>query len=132
MCCHVYCRNKGIFFVAIDLNKPMLEQGPFDVVLHKVCEISFVVFSLSSMDKIHHVCVFFLLSIYGYAAFVAGGLTFLRAIVSMLSVSHYLTFLFVIPSCQERSGVRLSRFVNSEYLHLHPLSDCTRNHVLLF
>ncbi|KEH27333.1 putative phosphotransferase with an alcohol group as acceptor [Medicago truncatula] len=29
-------RNKGIFFVAIDLNKPMLEQGPFDVVLHKL------------------------------------------------------------------------------------------------
>ncbi|MCI12621.1 inositol-tetrakisphosphate 1-kinase 3, partial [Trifolium medium] len=33
---HVYCRNKGIFFVAIDLNKPLLEQGPFDVVLHKL------------------------------------------------------------------------------------------------
>ncbi|WJX59952.1 Inositol-tetrakisphosphate 1-kinase 4 [Trifolium repens] len=29
-------RNKGIFFVAIDLNKPLLEQGPFDVVLHKL------------------------------------------------------------------------------------------------
>jgi len=54
----VYCRNKGIFFVAIDLNKPMLEQGPFDVVLHKVCEISFVVFLLSSMDKNHYMCVF--------------------------------------------------------------------------
>ncbi|QHO41617.1 Inositol-tetrakisphosphate 1-kinase [Arachis hypogaea] len=25
-----------IFFVAIDLNKPLLEQGPFDVVLHKL------------------------------------------------------------------------------------------------
>ncbi|KAL1355433.1 inositol-tetrakisphosphate 1-kinase 4 isoform X2 [Arachis hypogaea] len=30
-----FARNKGIFFVAIDLNKPLLEQGPFDVVLHK-------------------------------------------------------------------------------------------------
>ncbi|XP_061354473.1 inositol-tetrakisphosphate 1-kinase 4-like isoform X1 [Gastrolobium bilobum] len=29
-------RNKGIFFVAIDLNKSLLEQGPFDVVLHKL------------------------------------------------------------------------------------------------
>ncbi|KAB1208602.1 Inositol-tetrakisphosphate 1-kinase 2 [Morella rubra] len=28
-------RNKGIFFVAIDLNRPLSEQGPFDVVLHK-------------------------------------------------------------------------------------------------
>ncbi|XP_058778522.1 inositol-tetrakisphosphate 1-kinase 4-like isoform X2 [Vicia villosa] len=28
-------RNKGISFVAIDLKKPLLEQGPFDVVLHK-------------------------------------------------------------------------------------------------
>jgi len=67
-------------------------------------------------------CVCFLLLIYGYATFVVDGLTFLRNIVSMLSVSRYLTFLFVIPSCQEKSGVRLSRFVNSEYLHLHPLS----------
>jgi len=31
-------RRKGIFFVAIDLNRPLSEQGPFDVVLHKVCE----------------------------------------------------------------------------------------------
>ncbi|KAE9618642.1 putative phosphotransferase with an alcohol group as acceptor [Lupinus albus] len=29
-------RNKGIYFVAIDLNKPLLEQGPFDIVLHKL------------------------------------------------------------------------------------------------
>ncbi|CAI8587277.1 unnamed protein product [Vicia faba] len=29
-------RNKGISFVAIDLKKPLLEQGPFDVVLHKL------------------------------------------------------------------------------------------------
>jgi len=78
------------------------------------------------------VCVCFLLLIYGYAAFVADGLTFSRTIVSMLSVSHYLTFLFVIPSCQEKSGVRLSRFVNSKYLHLHPLSDCAMNLLLLF
>ncbi|XP_050874592.1 inositol-tetrakisphosphate 1-kinase 3 isoform X2 [Lathyrus oleraceus] len=28
-------RNKGISFVAIDLKKPLLEQGPFDVILHK-------------------------------------------------------------------------------------------------
>ncbi|KAJ7946191.1 Inositol-tetrakisphosphate 1-kinase [Quillaja saponaria] len=37
-------RNKGIFFVAIDLNRPLSEQGPFDVILHKLsgkewCEI---------------------------------------------------------------------------------------------
>ncbi|KAJ1402834.1 Inositol-tetrakisphosphate 1-kinase, partial [Sesbania bispinosa] len=29
-------RNKGIYFVAIDLNKPLPEQGPFDIVLHKL------------------------------------------------------------------------------------------------
>ncbi|KAF4383623.1 hypothetical protein F8388_014123 [Cannabis sativa] len=28
-------RSKGIFFVAIDLNKPLSDQGPFDVLLHK-------------------------------------------------------------------------------------------------
>ncbi|KAH1035968.1 hypothetical protein AAZX31_20G123900 [Glycine max] len=37
-------RNRGINFVAIDLNKPLLEQGPFDIILHKLsgeewCEI---------------------------------------------------------------------------------------------
>ncbi|EEF40299.1 Inositol-tetrakisphosphate 1-kinase, putative [Ricinus communis] len=37
-------RNKGILFVAIDLKKPLLDQGPFDVVLHKLlgkdwCEV---------------------------------------------------------------------------------------------
>ncbi|KAM2947849.1 hypothetical protein FF1_034936 [Malus domestica] len=29
-------RNKGIFFIAIDVNKPLSDQGPFDVVLHKL------------------------------------------------------------------------------------------------
>ncbi|KAJ6385560.1 hypothetical protein OIU77_028694 [Salix suchowensis] len=29
-------KNKGILFVAIDLNRPLLDQGPFDVVLHKL------------------------------------------------------------------------------------------------
>ncbi|KAF3434531.1 hypothetical protein FNV43_RR21616 [Rhamnella rubrinervis] len=28
-------RSKGIFFVAIDLNRPLADQGPFDIVLHK-------------------------------------------------------------------------------------------------
>ncbi|KAF5444276.1 hypothetical protein F2P56_036762 [Juglans regia] len=28
--------NKGIFFVAIDLKRPLSDQGPFDVVLHKL------------------------------------------------------------------------------------------------
>lgn len=37
-------RKKGILFVAIDLKRPLSEQGPFDVVLHKLsgkewCEI---------------------------------------------------------------------------------------------
>ena len=30
------CRNKGILFVAIDQNRPLSDQGPFDIVLHKV------------------------------------------------------------------------------------------------
>nr|DAD41614.1 TPA_asm: hypothetical protein HUJ06_015937 [Nelumbo nucifera] len=29
-------RNKGIFFVAIDQNRSLSDQGPFDIVLHKV------------------------------------------------------------------------------------------------
>ncbi|CAI8604786.1 unnamed protein product [Vicia faba] len=29
-------RSKGIYFVAIDVNKPLQEQGPFDIVLHKL------------------------------------------------------------------------------------------------
>lgn len=29
-------RNKGIFFIAIDRNRPLSDQGPFDVVLHKL------------------------------------------------------------------------------------------------
>ncbi|CAH8369106.1 unnamed protein product [Eruca vesicaria subsp. sativa] len=32
----VLARRKGICFVAIDLNRPLSEQGPFDVVLHKL------------------------------------------------------------------------------------------------
>ncbi|XP_065870892.1 inositol-tetrakisphosphate 1-kinase 4-like [Euphorbia lathyris] len=40
----VLARNKGILFVAIDLNRPLSDQGPFDVVLHKLtgkdwCEV---------------------------------------------------------------------------------------------
>lgn len=29
-------RSKGIYFINIDLNKPLSEQGPFDIVLHKL------------------------------------------------------------------------------------------------
>ncbi|KAI3685840.1 hypothetical protein L6452_35100 [Arctium lappa] len=29
-------RNKGIFFVAIDQTRPLSDQGPFDIVLHKL------------------------------------------------------------------------------------------------
>ncbi|KAJ6919728.1 hypothetical protein NC651_013624 [Populus alba x Populus x berolinensis] len=29
-------RNKGILFVAIDQNRPLSDQGPFDIVLHKL------------------------------------------------------------------------------------------------
>ncbi|XP_039069882.1 inositol-tetrakisphosphate 1-kinase 3 isoform X1 [Hibiscus syriacus] len=29
-------RNKGILFVAIDQNRPLSDQGPFDIVLHKM------------------------------------------------------------------------------------------------
>ncbi|CAN1284812.1 Inositol-tetrakisphosphate 1-kinase 2 [Linum perenne] len=31
----VLARNKGISFIAIDLNKPLGDQGPFDIVIHK-------------------------------------------------------------------------------------------------
>ncbi|XWS63030.1 hypothetical protein CRYUN_Cryun06bG0061700 [Craigia yunnanensis] len=29
-------RNKGILFVAIDINRPLSDQGPFDIILHKL------------------------------------------------------------------------------------------------
>ncbi|CAN0920877.1 Inositol-tetrakisphosphate 1-kinase 2 [Linum grandiflorum] len=32
----VLARNKGILFTAIDLNKPLGDQGPFDIVIHKL------------------------------------------------------------------------------------------------
>lgn len=32
---HKLCRAKGILFVAIDQSKPLSDQGPFDIVLHK-------------------------------------------------------------------------------------------------
>ncbi|XP_010530695.1 PREDICTED: inositol-tetrakisphosphate 1-kinase 2 isoform X2 [Tarenaya hassleriana] len=32
----ILARKKGIFFVAIDQNRPLSEQGPFDIVLHKL------------------------------------------------------------------------------------------------
>ncbi|XP_022724064.1 inositol-tetrakisphosphate 1-kinase 3-like [Durio zibethinus] len=31
-----FARNKGILFVAIDQNRPLSDQGPFDIVLHKL------------------------------------------------------------------------------------------------
>lgn len=32
-------RSKGISLVEIDCNKPLTEQGPFDVLLHKVSRL---------------------------------------------------------------------------------------------
>ncbi|XP_037492666.1 inositol-tetrakisphosphate 1-kinase 3-like [Jatropha curcas] len=31
-----WSRNKGILFVAIDQSRPLTDQGPFDIVLHKL------------------------------------------------------------------------------------------------
>ncbi|KAG8369151.1 hypothetical protein BUALT_Bualt15G0121500 [Buddleja alternifolia] len=35
-------RNKGILFVAIDQNRPLSDQGPFDIVLHKCVDTFFL------------------------------------------------------------------------------------------
>lgn len=35
-CLSLVFRKKGIVFVAIDQSRPLSEQGPFDIVLHKV------------------------------------------------------------------------------------------------
>lgn len=43
-------RNKGILFVAIDHTRPLSEQGPFDIVLHKVNRLYSV--PISSIDFI--------------------------------------------------------------------------------
>eukprot|EP00268_Persea_americana_P042884 TRINITY_DN4297_c1_g1_i13.p1 TRINITY_DN4297_c1_g1~~TRINITY_DN4297_c1_g1_i13.p1 ORF type:complete len:125 (-),score=21.75 TRINITY_DN4297_c1_g1_i13:2218-2592(-) len=32
----VLARKKGILFVAIDQNRPLSDQGPFDIILHKL------------------------------------------------------------------------------------------------
>ncbi|KAL2250263.1 UNVERIFIED_CONTAM: Inositol-tetrakisphosphate 1-kinase 3 [Sesamum indicum] len=47
-------RNKGILFVAIDHSKPLSDQGPFDIVLHKlsgkewrhILEVGFIIWSV--------------------------------------------------------------------------------------
>lgn len=43
------CRNKGILFVAIDHNRPLSDQGPFDIVLHKVIVIPALDFLVHSL-----------------------------------------------------------------------------------
>ncbi|PON68321.1 Inositol-tetrakisphosphate 1-kinase [Parasponia andersonii] len=40
-------RNKGILFVAIDHNRPLSDQGPFDIVLHKILESASLSFLMS-------------------------------------------------------------------------------------
>ncbi|CAL5383914.1 unnamed protein product [Camellia sinensis] len=53
-------RNKGILFVAIDQNRPLSDQGPFDIVLHKltgkewrqILEVSLAFFSILNHDLI--------------------------------------------------------------------------------
>lgn len=35
------CRKEGILFVAIDHNRPLSDQGPFDIVLYKVSVFPF-------------------------------------------------------------------------------------------
>lgn len=43
----IWCRKKGILFVAIDQNRPLSDQGPFDIVLHKVSvSVMFLAFPL--------------------------------------------------------------------------------------
>jgi hypothetical protein len=38
----MYCRKKGIQFVAIDQKLPLSDQGPFDIVLHKVSYMEYI------------------------------------------------------------------------------------------
>lgn len=40
---HKLCRSKGILFVAIDQSKPLSDQGPFDIVLHKASILPFLI-----------------------------------------------------------------------------------------
>lgn len=50
------CRNKGILFVAIDQNRPLSDQGPFDIVLHKVSR-RFYFISLGCINLIGKGCL---------------------------------------------------------------------------
>lgn len=46
MIAFVQCRNKGILFVAIDHTRPLSDQGPFDIVLHKVSRYVYLLLHL--------------------------------------------------------------------------------------
>lgn len=56
------CREKGIEFVAIDQDKSLKDQGPFDIVLHKVWAVtvsSFLSFLSRSSIGLTFSCCFF-------------------------------------------------------------------------
>ena len=41
-----FARKKGISFISIDETRPLSEQGPFDIILHKVSQILEYVFQV--------------------------------------------------------------------------------------
>ncbi|RVW56341.1 Inositol-tetrakisphosphate 1-kinase 3 [Vitis vinifera] len=47
-------RNKGISFVAIDQNRSLSEQGPFDIVLHKLSGKEWRQILESACSFLHH------------------------------------------------------------------------------
>jgi hypothetical protein len=60
----MYCRKKGILFVAIDHKRPLSDQGPFDIVLHKVSQYghSYILQVWRSLKTLSNItiCYFFL------------------------------------------------------------------------
>ncbi|KAG5526256.1 hypothetical protein RHGRI_032515 [Rhododendron griersonianum] len=91
-------RNKGIFFVAIDRSRPLSDQGPFDVVLHKVC----VDFSIGKPKLL--IVDTFLFSI---------DCSKTQVVITSIFLS-FAPFWERDGNCQERNGARLSRFAQSK------------------
>lgn len=122
-----WCRNKGISFVAIDQNRPLSDQGPFDVVLHKVgVDLFFMETPTNIFFKNHFLLNFF------FSRFVGGwhyscDFEFVSVLRYAYFFCLYLEYVFKIwniwwtlyfSSCQEWSGARSLRFVHIYFVIL--------------
>lgn len=118
--CHVWCRNKGISFVAIDPNKSLSEQGPFNIILHKVGKIYLKIMSLLTCKYL------FNRSFCQFLSFVPDSL-FLYDVVWTICfciLQHNLTGCIFFPVVRE--GVACGYWGLSAPKYFSPFPCCTR------